>query len=175
MTGCPWAMDPECLFVILLITSSKGEFSMLAVQSLTHCLANEGYAIVPTVSVTGEVLCRGSFNCVGDDLGEAVDGAGCCLGNPNAMAYTPLGSEECNACVGEFLEYPLSSLQMTKCFIFNSVVGFFNTTFSGVEQGFPHWVSVGYLKGGTIAGQNLVFDIRSTPGTASEFTIYNNC
>ena len=32
---------------------------------------------------------------------------------------------------------------------------------------------VGYLKGGTIAGQNLVFDVRNTPGTASEFIIYS--
>ena len=53
----------------------------------------------------GQVGCRASVNCAGgpgDDLGEAVDGAGCCLGNPNAMAYTPQGSEDCFACVGEF-------------------------------------------------------------------------
>ena len=47
------------------------------------------------------------------------------------------------------------------------VVGFLSTTFSGVEQGPGHSVPVGYLKGGTIAGQNLVFDVRTTPGTAS--------
>ena len=50
-------------------------------------------------------MCRATFNCIGgpnDDLGVAGDGAGCCLGNPNAMAYTPIGSEECIACVGEF-------------------------------------------------------------------------
>ena len=59
---------------------------------------------IPTVSVTGEVSCRASFNCAGDDLGVAVDGTGCCLGNPNAMAYTPRGSGDCFACVGEFLD-----------------------------------------------------------------------
>ena len=51
-------------------------------------------------------MCRASFNCAGglaDDLGVAVDAAGCCLGNPNAMAYNPGGSEDCFACVGEFL------------------------------------------------------------------------
>ena len=57
-------------------------------------------------SVTDLVMCRATFNCAGgpgDDLGVAVDGgAGCCLGNPNAMAYTPAGSEDCFACVGEF-------------------------------------------------------------------------
>ena len=53
----------------------------------------------------GQVVCRASFNCAGgpgDDLGVAVDGTGCCLGNPDAMAYTPQGSKECIACVGEF-------------------------------------------------------------------------
>ena len=54
----------------------------------------------------------------------------------------------------------------------NSVVGFINASFSGPEQGPGHSVPVGYLKGGTIAGQNLVFDVISTEGTASEFIIY---
>ena len=54
-----------------------------------------------------------------------------------------------------------------------SVVGFIDASFSGVEQGPGHSVPVGYLKGGTIAGQNLVFDVRNTPDTASEFIIYN--
>jgi hypothetical protein len=53
----------------------------------------------------------------------------------------------------------------------NSVVGFLNASFTGFEQGPGHSVPVGYLKGGTIAGQNLVFDVRSTQGTASEFVI----
>ena len=51
----------------------------------------------------------------------------------------------------------------------HTVVGFINASFSGVEQGPGYSVPVGYLKGGTIAGQNLVFDVTSTPGTASEF------
>jgi hypothetical protein len=52
-----------------------------------------------------QVVCRASFNCAGgpgDNLGVAADGEGCCLDNPDALAYTPQGSEECNACVGEF-------------------------------------------------------------------------
>ena len=52
-----------------------------------------------------------------------------------------------------------------------AVVGFLNASFSGVEQGSGYNVPVGYLKGGTVAGQNLVFDVENTPGTASEFTI----
>ena len=47
------------------------------------------------------------------------------------------------------------------------VVGFLSASFSGVEQGPGHSVPVGYLKGGTLAGQNLVFDVENTPGTAS--------
>ena len=54
----------------------------------------------------------------------------------------------------------------------NSVVGFLNASFSGPEQGPSHSVPVGYLKSGTIAGENIVFDVRNTPGTASEFIIY---
>jgi hypothetical protein len=56
-------------------------------------------------SMTGPVLCKASFTCAGgpgDDLGVAVSGAGCCLDNPNALAYSPVGSEDCFACVGEF-------------------------------------------------------------------------
>ena len=52
----------------------------------------------------------------------------------------------------------------------NAVVGFLNASFSGVERRFVHLVPVGYLKGGTVAGQNLAFDVNSTQGTASEFT-----
>ena len=50
----------------------------------------------------------------------------------------------------------------------NVVVGFFHDSFSGVEQGPGHSVPVGYLKGGQVAGQNLVFDVINTLGTASE-------
>ena len=62
------------------------------------------------MSVRGQVVvCRASSNCdgqPGDDLGVAVDGEGCCLGNPDALAYTAPGSEECTACVGEFCRMP---------------------------------------------------------------------
>ena len=50
-------------------------------------------------------MCRASFNCAGgpgDDLGVAVDGEGCCLSNPDVLAYSPPGSVDCVACVGEF-------------------------------------------------------------------------
>ena len=53
----------------------------------------------------GLVVCRATFDCTGgpgDDLGVAEDGEGCCLGSPNALAYTPQGIEDCFACVGEF-------------------------------------------------------------------------
>ena len=53
--------------------------------------------------------------------------------------------------------------------IASPVVGFIDASFSGFEQGPSYSVPVGYLKGGTVAGQNLVFDIRTIPGTASEY------
>ena len=52
----------------------------------------------------GQVVCRASTNCAGgpgDDLGVAASGESCCLDNPNGMAYSPLGSESCFACIGE--------------------------------------------------------------------------
>ena len=50
------------------------------------------------------VSCRASVNCTGgpgDDLGVATNGSSCCLDNPRALAYNPVGTEECVACVGE--------------------------------------------------------------------------
>ena len=49
-------------------------------------------------------MCRASVNCTGgpgDDLGVTVDGRSCCLDNPRALAYSPQGTEDCFACVGE--------------------------------------------------------------------------
>ena len=36
----------------------------------------------------------------GDDLGVAVDGRNCGLDNPRALAYSPMGSEECSESEG---------------------------------------------------------------------------
>ena len=61
---------------------------------------------VIVVPVRGQkVQCRASFNCAGgpgDDLGMAASGEDCCLGNPNALAYSPQDSEDCFACIGEY-------------------------------------------------------------------------
>ena len=49
------------------------------------------------------VSCRASTTCVGgqgDDVGVAVDGRGCCLDNPRALAFVP-NQGTCVACVGE--------------------------------------------------------------------------
>ena len=48
--------------------------------------------------------CRASVNCAGgpdDDLGVEANGERCCLDFPDALAYNPLGTEECVACIGE--------------------------------------------------------------------------
>ena len=47
--------------------------------------------------------CRASTNCVGgpdDNVGMAVDGRGCCLDNPRALAFV-LSEGSCIPCVGE--------------------------------------------------------------------------
>ena len=51
------------------------------------------------------------------------------------------------------------------------VFGFFQDSFTGVEQGPGHMVQAGYQKGAAQAGQNIVFHIMATPGTASKFTL----
>ena len=49
------------------------------------------------------------------------------------------------------------------------VLGFFQDSFSGIEQGPGHSVQVGYQKGAQVFRQNLVFRVLNTPDTASEF------
>ena len=49
------------------------------------------------------VSCRASVSCSGgpgDDVGVAVDGRGCCVDNPRALAYAD-GEGSCVPCVGE--------------------------------------------------------------------------
>ena len=68
----------------------------------------------------------------------------------------------------------LSDLEVHQVLMYNNyytVVGFLNASFSGVEQETSHIVPVGYLKGGVVAGRDMIFDVTNTPGTASE---YNN-
>ena len=56
--------------------------------------------------------------------------------------------------------------------IFDSTVfGFFQDSFIGLEQGPGHSVQVGYQKGAQVAAQDLAFNVVSTPGTASEFSV----
>ena len=49
------------------------------------------------------VQCRASVDCdgaPGDDLGVTTD-RGCCVDNPNGLAYTMGGGEICTPCIGE--------------------------------------------------------------------------
>ncbi len=46
--------------------------------------------------------------------------------------------------------------------------GFLQDSFVGTEQGPGYMVEVGYQKGADVAQTNLVLDVVSTPGTASE-------
>jgi hypothetical protein len=48
-------------------------------------------------------VCRASVNCngePGDDLGVTTE-RGCCVDNPNGLAYSIQGGESCTPCVGE--------------------------------------------------------------------------
>ena len=49
------------------------------------------------------------------------------------------------------------------------VFGFFQDSFTGVEQVQSHTVQAGWQKGAAEAGVNLFFSVRTIPGTASEF------
>ena len=64
---------------------------------------------VIVVIVRGQLVsCRASPNCAvgdGDDLGLAANGSDCCLNNPDAMAYSPQGSENCFPCIGEYYKF----------------------------------------------------------------------
>ena len=50
-----------------------------------------------------------------------------------------------------------------------TVYGFFNDSVTQSEQGQGYMVRVGYMKGADV-GDNLIFDVMDTPGTASEIT-----
>ena len=89
------SLDPECSYSLI--------YFLIITILITHHLSLS----IKVMSVRGQVLCRATFNCTGgiaDYLGVAVDGAGCCIGNPDALAYSPIGTcqEDCIACVGEF-------------------------------------------------------------------------
>ena len=44
-----------------------------------------------------------------------------------------------------------------------------------MEQGPGHVVQAGYQKGAAQAGENLIFSVVDTPGTASEFSLKCFC
>ena len=50
-----------------------------------------------------------------------------------------------------------------------TVYGFFNDSVTQPEQGQGYMIRVGYMKGAA-SGDNLIFDVEDTPGTASEIT-----
>ena len=48
-------------------------------------------------------------------------------------------------------------------------MGFFQDSFTGIEQGPSYSIQVGYQKGAAQAGQNLMFNVEHTQGTARKF------
>ena len=134
------------------------------------------------------MVCRSTVDCSDsphDELGF-MSAKECCVDTPNSLAYSIPGTETCTACIGEcmklIMRYQLlvsincgdQALLFPLCQL-NIVFGFFNDSFTGVEQGPGHIVQAGYQKGAAQAGLNLVFDVMDTPGTASEFTLKCFC
>lgn len=67
-----------------------------------HAVAIIQFALI--CSGAGMVECRASSICAvrpDDYLGVAMSGESCCLDNPSALAYIPVGSEYCIRCIGE--------------------------------------------------------------------------
>ena len=99
------------------------------------------------------------------------------MDTPNGLAYRIPAVEREVVCIGECMMQQLVQCVlhvMTWPTLFSLVCqivfGFFQDSFSGMEQGPGHVVQAGYQKGAAQAGQNLIFSVVDTPGTASEFT-----
>ena len=52
------------------------------------------------------------------------------------------------------------------------MIGWFQESFTGIEQGPGHVIQAGYRKGRETAARNLIFNVTNIPGTASMY--YNN-
>ena len=90
-----------------LVPTKNSHFKVYAFSTtlLLTCSSNSDNLNGCIVSVRGQglMLCRASANCTGapgDEVGEAVDGRGCCLNNPRALAFSDDGGS-CVPCVGE--------------------------------------------------------------------------
>lgn len=81
---------------LLVITVFCVPFSHLIARLIGKCI----HAVI---SVKAQVICRASVNCngqPGDDLGVTTE-RGCCIDNPNGLAYSVPGGESCTPCIGE--------------------------------------------------------------------------
>ena len=131
-----------------------------------------------TVSVRAwNVVCCPDIDC-SNEIG-VMSPQKCCLDTPNGLAYRIPAQEEHVVCIGEYVHeadhYIIYCNDPNLLFLLRQIVfGFFQDSFTGVEQGSGHMVQAGYQKGAAQAGQNLVFDVVDTPGTASEFTLLSS-
>ena len=133
------------------------------------------------------VSCRSTVNCStsGDDVIGLMTARECCMENPGGLAYTishpepaePLENQHCTVCIGEYMSWSMVPIHSHILFSMSTqtVFGFFQDSFVGVEQRSAHTVLAGYKKGATQAGKNLVFNTRDAPGTASESIAIDKC
>ena len=136
---------------------------------------NNNDLIYLTVSVRAQdIVCCSDINCNGEIGVMSV--RQCCVDNPNGLAYRIPAVMREVVCIGESMydaDYQAYCDDLTNfvSLLCQIVFGFFQYSFTGVEQGPGHMVQAGYQKGAAQAGENLIFNVVDRPGTASEFTL----
>ena len=105
----------------------------------------------------GMVGCSSTTGCTSSDLG-IMSATQCCIDNPNGLAYTLPGSDVCNLCIGWLILYKHSlTLKLKFYLVMNVIFGWFNDSFTGIEQEASHTLHVGYLKGAQNFGLDFTF------------------
>ena len=108
----------------------------------------------------GLVKCYQTKECTNSIFG-LMTAAECCIGNSDGVAYTKPRSEECHVCIGKST-YILDVTLIT--IIYHAVFGWFNDSYTGVEQDDHHLVTAGFQKGAQRVERNLTFTINEITG-----------
>ena len=127
------------------------------------------------------VACKRTVNCNGDSLGT-MPPRNCCVNTPQGFAYV-VSNGSCIPCIGECPYYNIcttiiawSSEKSSKLHHNAVVFGFFEESFSGIEQRSPHTVQIGNQKGAQIVRGDLEIqiDVGYIEGTASKYAQHKN-
>lgn len=114
----------------------------------------------------GLIVCSTSTDCLGPTLGTMTIKK-CCVGNREGLAYTSPGSDVCHTCIGTQSTnticpggYMYANIY---AYINISVYGWFQDSFTGVEQDSSYLLEVGYQKGAQQASLDLLFLTTAQP------------